>query len=256
VLVKAWWRGVVSLLQADLRQFFRVRLIIASSALMPMVAMIAFGLGMGSAPGTEGVASYFAFICPAILALGTLYSTVFSGGYVVILDRQQSVVRDLMLSPASYSSYVTARLVAVVVKATPQLLLSLACAWPFLSGVRLQHPVVMALGFVISAVLFASLGMMVGAFSDVLTFPGWANFILMPFMFFCGVFFPVRNLGPLVPVVQLLPFTSTVELFRYGVMGQAALGGAAGQLALLVLYAAAGVAAWTWLFKRKVAADQ
>ncbi len=244
-----WLRGFGSLVLSDLRQFYRVRLIVLSSSLMPVAMTLSFGLGGGDR--ATGEVPSFAFIFPGILALATMFSAMFSGGYGIILDRQQSVIRDLMLSPVSYSAYVMARLVGVVLKSTPPLACALVCALPFLADWTPPHPFVALGTYALSALLFAAVGMWIGSFSNVMTFPGLANFVLMPFMFFCGVFFPVDNLGGLRPLVEALPFTSTVELYRYALTG-AELPAVAGKVALLALYAAATVALWTWIFKKRV----
>lgn len=245
--MKGWLRGFGSLVLSDLRQFYRVRLIVLSSSLMPVAMTLSFGLGAG----TSGTAPAFGFIFPGILALATMFSAMFSGGYGIILDRQQSIIRDLMLSPVSYSAYVMARLVGVALKSTPPLAFSFVCALPFLAEWWPSHPLVALTAYLLSALLFAAVGMWIGSFSNVMTFPGLANFVLMPFMFFCGVFFPVADLGGLQPLVEALPFTSTVALYRYAVTG-AALPAVAGELALLAFYTVATVALWTWVFKKKV----
>ena len=245
-----WLRAFGSLVVSDLRQFYRVRLIVLSSSLMPVAMTLSFGLGEGA----SGSAPAFGFIFPGILALATMFSALFSGGYGIILDRQQSVIRDLMLSPVSYSAYVMARLLGVALKSTPPLGLSLLCALPFLAEWRPAHPFVALAAYLLSALLFAAVGMWIGSFSNVMTFPGLANFVLMPCMFFCGVFFPVADLGRLQALVQALPFTSTVALYRHALTG-APLPAVAGQLALLAFDTAAIVALWTWIFKRRVVSE-
>nr|VFK25674.1 MAG: ABC-type multidrug transport system, permease component [Candidatus Kentron sp. MB]VFK29661.1 MAG: ABC-type multidrug transport system, permease component [Candidatus Kentron sp. MB]VFK74861.1 MAG: ABC-type multidrug transport system, permease component [Candidatus Kentron sp. MB] len=240
-----WLDSVFILLATDLREFFRTRLIIPSSSVMPVMMTLAFGLA-GPAIQTAGFGdTYFEFIFPSILALATMFSATFAAGYVVILDRQKGVIRDMMLSPAPYSAYVVGRLAGIVLKSIPPLLITLAVAAPLLSGWPWHLLPLFGLVFVLTSVQFAALGMIVGAYSNVMTFSGWANLYLMPFMFFCAVFFPLEAFGSAGWLVQFVPFTSSVQLFLYAVSGERPLHGIGINLILLFGYTVVFSLVWT-----------
>ena len=72
------------------------------------------------------------------------------------------------------------------------------------------------IGILLSAVCFGLLGIAIGlwiknpdALSSVM------NFIIMPMTFFCGTFFPLNNLPPLLQtIVSVLPLTLANNLLR------------------------------------------
>lgn len=252
--MNSWLRNVYSIMGADLKEFYRVKLIIISSCLMPVLMTVSFGLGTNYQE-MANVKNYFMFIFPAILALGTMFSSIFSGGYVIILDRQQSTIRDLIISPVSYSTYITARILASVIKASPQLIISFALALPFMESFHVPHPLSIIAAFVLTSLLFTTVGMIIGSFSNVVTFPGLANIVLMPSMFLSDVFFPIANFKQFAAVVKLFPLTNSVKLFRYGFIGEGSVGDIMIGLSLLALSSAVVIVFWTWLFRKRVLED-
>jgi len=250
--MKAWMNNLSSLVITDLKEFFRVRLIITSSALMPVIMTLAYGLGMkGNGDSIEGM-PYFDFIFPGILALGTMFSAVFCGGYIIILDRQKSLIRDLLLSPVSYSTYILARLFAAVIKSSAQFVFCLIVAIPFIERGFVVHPFMLLTAFFLTALLFAAVGMILGSFSNVLTFPGIANFVLLPSMFFGGVFFPLSNFKTLGVAIQLIPFTGSVGILRYSITGTNLWGSMGLNFFMLLFYTFGAIAFWIWFFKKRI----
>jgi len=246
-----WLKMLYTIMLADLKEFFRVRLIIVSSCVMPVLMTIAFGFGMNDQKAFN-VENYFLFIFPAILALGTMFSSMFSGGYVIILDRQQSVIRDLILSPVTYSTYIIARIFSCVLKALPQLIASSLLALLFLKSFTPHCSLFIILSFILTSVLFSTIGMIIGSFSNVVTFPGLANIILMPSMYLCDVFFPIENFKEFSLVVKAIPFTPSVQLFRYGFTGKGDLAAASINLGMLLAYALVTILFWVWFFKKQM----
>lgn len=250
--MRRWLSSVGVLVAGDLREYFRTRFIMLSSSVMPIFMTLAFGVAAPDVGLRSASASYFEFIFPAILALGCMFSATFSGGYIVIVDRQKSVIREMAVSPTPYSAYAAARLTAVVIKCLPQLVLTLLVALPFFSGWAQGQWGVFLLAFTMTALMFAAIGMVFGAYSNVLTFPGWANLILMPSMYFCAVFFPLSDYQAGSLAIQLLPFTGAVELFRYGITGTTPLYGIAVNALLLVSYTMVLMLVWTVVLRRRI----
>jgi len=250
--MKRWLNNVGILAMADLREFYRTRFIILSSSVMPVFMTLAFSSAHIQIGAETGTGSYFEFIYPAILALGCMFSATFSGGYMVILDRQKSVIREMALSPTPYSAYAAARMFATVIKCFPQLGLTLLVAAPFYSGWASTNWAWILAAYVLTSLLFAACGMILGAYSNILTLPGWSNLVLMPSMYFCAVFFPLSDYQNAAIAVQLMPFTGAVELFRYGITGIAPLYGIGMNLLLLVGYTILLALLWIVVLQRRI----
>lgn len=247
-----WFKRIYSLAVADLTEFFRIELIIVSVALTPVIMMLSFGLGMkGSNVLVEGI-PYFVFVVPGIFALGTMFSCTFSAGYTIISDRQRRLISDIVLSPVSYSSFVIARVISVILKSSTQLILTGLIA-VLLLRVSLSNVFVFFVAFVLTAIFFGGIGMIFGSFTNALTFQGLANIILMPSMFFCGVFFPISNFKHMASIIQLLPLTAAIEVFRFGVSGEVLVGTLSSNLVLLLIYDLLALLAGIGAFKKAVA---
>lgn len=244
-----------SILIQDLREYFRVPLIVVSSSLLPVTMVISFGIGQSASVPSADILeisdSYFEFILPGILAVGTLFSTVNAGGYVQILDRQKQVILDLIVSPVPYFLYITTRLIGILIKCSVQNLLTLCLGLFFLEDASF-HPFYYLANYVFSGIIFGVLGMILGALSGVLTFPGISSVFLIPLMYLCGVFLPVSSFSVFLSPVLLLPFSYTVDLFRFALTGNALLVSPALGLGILVIFSLVAVRVWVFIFEKKV----
>jgi ABC-2 type transport system permease protein len=194
---------------ADLKEFFRIKMAIFSSIVTPVVMMISFGLGVNK----EGLL----FFAPGILAIGTMFGCTYTVGYTIIIDRQRRTISDIVLSPISYGSFVIARILGGIVKCCFQLFATVLIGVIFFK-LPLSHPLLLVLAFILTAIFFGGIGMIFASSTNALSFPGIVNIVIIPFMFFCGVFFPVNNFIEWVSlIVKFLPFTASVEIFRYAV---------------------------------------
>jgi ABC-2 type transport system permease protein len=251
--MKSWFNEIYSLVLADVKEFFRIRFIITSSALMPVVMVLAFGLGARNGFNAIEGKDYFQYIFPAILAISAMFSSAYSAGFVIIFDREKYIVQDLIVSPVSYSSYILARIIASMIKSLPPLLIAMAIAIPLTSEPIIFNPLIVFVGFNLTTILFSTVGMIFGSFTVVYSFSGLVNIVLMPSMFFCDVFFPIANYQEFMYVVQIMPFTNAVQLFRYGISGEASMIGIPLNIMILLFYTVFTLGFWIWFFKKKMA---
>lgn len=230
-----WLNRIYAAMLLDLIEFFRYRMAVVSTALTSLVMILAFGLGMGKSNYmVEGI-PYVYFIIPGILAVGTMFSCIYSAGYTIILDRQRKLIDDIILSPASYSSFIIGRILSNMIKSSIQLIIVL-----FIAVVFLKMPIpnffIFGIAFVLTVILFAAIGMTLASFTDILSFAGFANLITLPFMYFCGVFFPVTYFKGLASIIQLAPFTAAIEVFRYAFTKQVLVGNLFSNLFILLFW--------------------
>lgn len=214
-----WGSIVHDMIKMDLIQFFRQRMIVISSFLTSMSMILSFGIGMNEKNvQVFGFESYFAFIAPGIFAIAMMFSSVFTMGYGTIIDRQKRIIEDMVLSPVSYSSFIAARYIAMVLKAFMQL-----CLIVFISVIifkmPLKYPWMLFLNFINITIFFSALGIILASFNNEMSFAGVANFILLPLFYFGGVFFPIENLGSISHIIKFLPLPIHVSLFKYATSG-------------------------------------
>ncbi len=209
-----WLADVTGLVAMDLRQFVDNRLFAVSTLLTSVSMVLAFGAATDQMVSpSDSATNYFGFVFPGIVASGIMFSCTYTVGYTMIIDRNRRTIEDLILSPLSYSGFLLARLVGVVLKCLFQFILVLVLGvWVF--DARIESMPLFVLGFLATCMAFAGLGIMVATYTNEISFPGVVNIIVIPLMYFAGIFFPLRNLGTLGSVFERLPLAVHVEVFR------------------------------------------
>lgn len=245
-----WLRDVANLVVIDLRQFFDNRLFAVSTFLTSVSMVLAFGAATDQMVSPQaGADTYFDFVFPGILGAGIMFSCTYTVGYTMIIDRNRRTVEDLILSPLSYSGFLVARLAGVVIKCAFQFALVVALGLVAFDA-RIDSVPLLLLGFLAGCLAFAGLGIIISAYTNEISFPGVVNIIVIPLMYFAGVFFPLQNLGMLGEVLRRLPLSVHVEVFR-GATGTDSSPSAV-LLALTVGYAVLAVGIAAYVFRRRI----
>lgn len=245
-----WLVDVFRLVALDLRQFFDNKLYSVSTFLTSVSMVLAFGAATDQmASPTADAATFFDFVFPGILAAGIMFSCTYTVGYTIIVDRNRRTIEDLILSPLSYSGFLVARFVGVILKCLFQFAAVLVLGIVVFDAAVESVPLA-TLAFVTGCLAFAGLGVVVATFSTEISFPAVVNIIVIPLMYFAGVFFPLQNLGWVGDVMERLPLSVNVELFRAATrQGPSASGEA---LALAVGYAVVAVVVSAYAFRRRI----
>jgi ABC-2 type transport system permease protein len=250
-LMLAWLTRVYVVMRLDLTEYFRYRLAVISSILTPVVMVLAFGIGLRQSQFLAKGNPYIVFVTPGILALGVMLSSVYSAGYTVVLDRQRRLMDDIILSPVSYSAFITGRVGANLVKSSLQFTLTLLGVIFWLGVIPRNVPLLMLI-FILSAVFFSALGMTLAVHSNMLSFGGLANVVTVPLMYFCGVFFPVDYFEGAMRIFHYVPFTSSIELMRFAFNGTTLVGTPATHFLILGWSTVGLLLLGGWLFKKSI----
>ena len=121
-----WLGDVLGLVVMDMRQFFDNRLFAVSTLLTSVSMVLAFGAATDQMVSpAPTAANYFGFVFPGIIGAGIMFSCTYTVGYTVIIDRNRRTIEDLILSPLSYSGFLLARIIGVVLKCLFQFVLVL-----------------------------------------------------------------------------------------------------------------------------------
>jgi ABC-2 type transport system permease protein len=194
----------------DLR--VRILQVVASGLISPLIYILAFGLGLGSALGKPSVGeTYLQFMLPGMVALSSM--TISFGGttFSICGERLYSkTFEEILLLPVSPLALFLGKMLAGVVRgmmtASAVLLLAVLFTgqWNFLNPLFL-------LILVLNCAVFSGLGVLVGLNVKSLEGVGILNnFLIVPMSFLGGTFFDPSTLPiALKFIVYLLPLTYT-----------------------------------------------
>jgi len=215
-------RGIYILWLRQLKRYLRARSRIVGSIGQPLLFLVALGFGLGPiyAKGSGG-SSYLDFIAPGIIAMGILFTALFTG-IQIIWDRQFGFLKETLVAPVSRLSIMLGQTLGGATVALLQgaivFLLTLAL------GFRPEHwlLVPLALAFaILIALLFTALGIAIASrLEDMQGFQLVMNFIVMPLFFLSGALFPLEGLpAALLVVVKLDPLSYGVDGLRGALTG-------------------------------------
>src|SRR5208283_701518 len=215
--------GFYALWYREIKVFTREKSRVVSSLVTPLLWIIVFGGGLGSAVSLGGV-NYQVFIFPGILAMSILFSSVFFGLYIV-WDRKIDFFKEVLVAPLSRTTIFAGKMVGGSIDALLQ-----GCA-------MLAFGLVLGINYTILSVLFSfvfmfvlasalvSLGLIIGSnMESVEGFQLIISFLVFPMFFFSGALFPLGNLPKYLLAFTILdPVTYAVDGLRGLLLGSAQL---------------------------------
>ena len=186
---------------------------IFSTVMFPLIYLFAFGLGIGSVMQIDG--GYLPFLAKGMLSITVMMNAFQQTALSVSVGRFYfKTFQTLLLSPVSAVQIIIGIVLAGVTRGFIAGGIIYMIAMLFFDVPMLSLAGI--IGILLSAVCFGLLGIAIGlwiknpdALSSVM------NFIIMPMTFFCGTFFPLNNLPPLLQtIVSVLPLTLANNLLR------------------------------------------
>jgi ABC-2 type transport system permease protein len=211
---------------------------VVSAFLMPLLYLLAFGLGLGRQVNISG-GSYLNFLLPGLIAMSSMinaYTWVANGLTMGRIYFQTFQV--YVQAPVSPAAIVWGQVASGVVRGLLSSIILLVLGLVIGSGLQLN--LLFLLSLVVNCLLFSALGVVVGmrakTHEDTANF---SNFFIMPMAFFSGTFFPIKQMPWVLQViVSCLPLTHTNHLLRFPVWDL----GALASLGILVAYSIASLA--------------
>jgi len=198
----------------QLKRYFRSRSRIVGSLGQPLLFLLALGRGFGPIYQKAEGGNYINFLTPGIIAMGVLFTAVFSG-IEIIWDRQFGFLKETLAAPVSRLEIVLGRTLGGATVATLQGLIIFLIS--LLAGFRPQNLTFLTLAFVFTfliALLFTALGTAIASkLEDMQGFQLIMNFLVMPLFFLSGALFPLQGLPPAIGLL------ATLNPLSYGVDG-------------------------------------
>jgi len=202
-----------------------------SAMVIPVIYLIAFGLGLGRSV-QMGRGNYIDFLIPGLVAMSSMsnsYSWVASS---LNLSRLYFKTFQIFIqAPISPSSIMIGEVLAGMTKGLFASLLTIAAG--FLTSSHFTVTPLFVATLLLNCFLFACLGIITGMISksheDTSTY---SNFFILPMSFFSGTFFPVDKVPlSIKAIIYIMPLTHTNILIRKENLDQE------GLLSLVVLLA-------------------
>eukprot|EP01132_Coremiostelium_polycephalum_P012526 gene12526-15308_t len=182
---------------------------IMQSIISPVIStslyFVVFGSAIGGRiPEINGV-SYGAFIVPGLVMLSLLTQSISNASFGIYFPKFTGTIYELLSAPVSYFEIVIAYVGAAASKSIILGMIILATAALFVP-LRIEHPFVMVLFLVLTAVTFSLFGFIIGIWAD-----GFEKLQLVPLM----IVTPLTFLGGSFYSIDMLPpFWRTVTLFN------------------------------------------
>jgi ABC-2 type transport system permease protein len=199
------------------KKLFRLGYIFTSMT-VPLLYLLAFGLGLGRSVQLSG-GSYLNFLLPGLVAMSSMnnsYNWVASG---LNLSRLYfKTFQVLVQAPITPTSIMTGYVLAGMVRGLFASLMIIIVGLLLGSGFSLSSLFILTL--LLNCFLFSNFGVVVGMITktheDTSTY---ANFFILPMIFFSGTFFPLDRLPLILKLpVFCLPLTHTNILIRKTVL--------------------------------------
>ena len=215
------WHAVRAIYNFEMARTWRT---LMQSIISPVIStslyFIVFGAAIGSRIPTVGGISYGAFIVPGLIMLSLLTQSISNASFGIYFPKFTGTIYELLSAPVSFVEIVIAYVGAAASKSIILGLIILATATLFVP-LHIDHPFVMLLFLVLTAVTFSLVGFIIGIWAD-----GFEKLqvipllIVTPLTFLGGSFYSISMLPPFWQTVALFnPVVYLVSGFRWSFYG-------------------------------------
>lgn len=217
----------------------------------PLLFLLALGFGFGPIYAKAGGGSYVEFIGPGIVAMGIVFTAIFSG-IEIIWDRQFGFLKETLVAPVSRVNIMFGRTLGGATVAALQGLIVLTIAT--LAGFHIVSIAMLPLALIfmiLIALIFTALGTTIATrLQDMQAFPIIMNFLVMPIFFLSGAIFPLGGFpAGVVFATRFNPLVYGVDGLRATLTGDTTTS-IGGDMAVLALIAAGIIAIGSYLFSK------
>jgi len=224
------FEGIYTIWLREAKRYVRYRSRIVTAIFTPLLWLLVFGMGLGSAMSGNGAmfggisGGYQSFIYPGIISQTILFTCVMAG-IGIIMDKQYGFLKEIMVAPLSRASIIFGKAIGISTGAIVQAIILLTLS--FIVKVKMTPEIF--LGAIIICILisigFSGLGLFIATFMDSMEgFNLVMSFVILPIFLLSGALFPVTNLPNWLSfIVYLNPLTYGVDALRGVILGHSAI---------------------------------
>ena len=209
-------RAIKIVWQRELIRFFSDRLRMVTALVQPFLFLFILGSGLSRlTQSSTGGLSLRTFLYPGILGMAVMFTAMFSAASIV-WDREFGFLREMLVAPVRRSSIVIGKCLGGATVASLQGVIFLALA----GAVHVPYDPTLLLGIfglqLLLAFTLTAFGVMVAVrITQMQTFMGITQMLVMPMFFISGALFPVANLPAWLEVLNRIdPLTYAVDPMR------------------------------------------
>jgi ABC-2 type transport system permease protein len=193
---------------------------VISPVITTSLYFIVFGTAIGSRINEVGGVSYGAFITPGLIMLTLLSQCISNGAIGIYFPKFTGTIYELLSAPVSMTEVVIGYVGAAATKGLVIGLIILATA-SFFVDLTIEHPVLMLMFMVLTAVTFSMFGFIIGIWADNFEQLNLVPMLVVPpLTFLGGSFYSIDMLPPFwAAVSHLNPVLYLVSGFRWSFYG-------------------------------------
>ena len=214
-------QAVWTIYKSEMMRTFRT---IMQSVIAPVLStslyFIVFGAAIGGRINQVDGISYGAFIVPGLIMLSLLTQSISNASVGIYFPKFIGTFFEILSAPISYLEIVVSYVGAAATKSVMLGLIILATSTLFVP-LHIQHPLVMLLFLILTAITFSLFGFIIGIWAD-----GFEKLqivpllIITPLTFLGGSFYSINMLPPFWQTVTLFnPVVYLVSGFRWSFYG-------------------------------------
>lgn len=215
------WEAIKSIYYFEMARMQRTLL---QSVISPVITtslyFIVFGTAIGSRIQEVNGVSYGAFITPGLIMLTLLGQCISNGAIGIYFPKFTGTIYELLSAPVSMGEVVIGYVGAAATKGVIIGLIILATA-SFFVDVSIQHPFMMIIFMVLTAITFSMFGFIIGIWADNFEQLNLVPMLVVPpLTFLGGSFYSIDMLPPFWQTVSHLnPVLYLVSGFRWSFYG-------------------------------------
>jgi ABC-2 type transport system permease protein len=244
------WYAVRAIYGFEMARFWRTAL---QSIVAPVIAtslyFVVFGAAIGSRVASVDGVAYGAFIVPGLMMLSLLTQSIANASFGIYFPRFAGTIYEILSAPVSPLEIVLGYVGAAASKSILIGLIILATAALFVP-LRIEHPFVMVLFLLLTAVTFSLFGFLIGLWAD-----GFEKLQLVPLLivtpltFLGGSFYAIEMLPPFWRAVSLAnPVVYLISGFRWAFFDTSDVGVGI-SLTMALVFLVLCLAGVTWIFR-------
>ncbi|BCM85949.1 ABC transporter permease [Methylobacterium indicum] len=244
------WPAIRAIYGFEMHRAFRTLL---QSIVAPVIStslyFVVFGAAIGGRMTSVDGVPYGAFIVPGLIMLTLLTQSIANASFGIYFPRFSGTIYEILSAPISAVEIVAGYVGAAATKSIMLGLIILATSALFVP-LRIEHPFVMVLFLVLTAVTFSLFGFVIGLWAD-----GFEKLQLVPLLivtpltFLGGSFYSIDMLPPVWRTVSLVnPVVYLISGFRWSFYGHSDVNPAV-SLGMAVVFLVVCLAAVARIFK-------
>ena len=220
--------GLWSLYLKEIRRFLKVQMqTVWAPAVTTLLFLIIFTVALGRGGREVLGVNFGTFVAPGLIMMAMMQNAFANSSFSLLAGKMQGTIIDLLMPPLSEAELMLGIVAAAITRAV-MVGGTVALAMWLYPGVdlRVEHWWAVIWFGLMGAAMLAVFGFMASIWAEKFDHnAAITNFIVAPLSLLSGTFYVISNLAPVFQAISRAnPFFYMISGFRYGFLGQSAIG--------------------------------